>query len=118
MSTKSGIVASEGLLDAFKNISSPLVIKVSEDNTQLVPDDNAPNFGTDLADNFVKLNRYLDEIFPRPAYIVVPHEDTYGFISFIPDLAPVREKMLYASTKNTLMTQLGTSNFKNNHTFA
>lgn len=118
MSTKSGIVASEGLLDAFKNISSPLVIKVSEDNTQLVPDDNAPNFGTDLADNFVKLNRYLDEIFPRPAYIVVPHEDTYGFISFIPDLAPVREKMLYASTKNTLMTQLGTSNFKNKHTFA
>ena len=118
MSTKSGIVASEGLLDAFKNISSPLVIKVSEDNTQLVPDDNAPNFGTDLADNFVKLNRYLDEIFPRPAYIVVPHEDTYGFISFIPDLAPVREKMIYASTKNTLMTQLGTSNFKNKHTFA
>lgn len=118
MSTKSGIVASEGLLDAFKNISTPLVICVSEDNTQLVPDDNAPKFGTELADNFDQLNRYLDKIFPRPAYVVVPHEDTYGFISFIPDLAPVREKMLYASTKNTLMMQLGTSNFKNKHIFA
>lgn len=118
MSTKSGIVASSRLLDTFRTLDAPLVIRVSEDNTELVEDGDAPELGAELADSFAQLNRYIGDTFPRPAYVVVPHQQSFGFISFIPDSAPVREKMLYASTKNTLMTQLGTSNFQNKYTFA
>lgn len=118
MSTKSGIVASEGLLETFKLLQTPLVIRVSEDNTELIPDAESPSFSTNSEGNFDQLKKYIEQIYPRPAYIVVPHEETFGFVSFISDLAPIREKMLYASTKNTLMTQLGTNNFKNKYTFA
>ena len=33
------------------------------------------------------------------------------FVSYIPDTTPVREKMLYASTRNALLRGLGTDHF-------
>lgn len=40
------------------------------------------------------------------------------FISFIPDLAPIRQKMLFASTKSTLIQQLGSGSFGKNYILA
>lgn len=125
MSTQSGIVSSEELLDAFKNFKSgALVIKVSSDNTQLIVDDEFQSTETDTSKILLELNKYVSGIYPHPVYIIFSLSSSlnsnadYAFISFIPDVAPIREKMLYASTKNTLLTQLGSNNFSKSHTFA
>ncbi|CDR41533.1 RHTO0S06e02740g1_1 [Rhodotorula toruloides] len=48
-----------------------------------------------------------------PAYyayrITAPPASTFAFFSYVPDHAPVRQKMLYASTQNTLVKSLGDS---------
>ncbi|CUM45739.1 uncharacterized protein AC631_01616 [Debaryomyces fabryi] len=125
MSTQSGIVSSEGLLDTFKNFKSgSFVIKVSSDNTQLIVDDEFQSKETDVSKALLELNKYISGIYPHPVYIILALSSTlnsnsdYAFISFIPDVAPIREKMLYASTKNTLLTQLGSNNFSKSHIFA
>mmetsp|Transcript_1752 Transcript_1752/g.1904 ORF Transcript_1752/g.1904 Transcript_1752/m.1904 type:complete len:363 (+) Transcript_1752:167-1255(+) len=125
MSTQSGIVSSEELLDTFKNFKSgSLVIKVSSDNTQLIVDHEFQSKETDVSKILLELNKYVSGIYPHPVYIILALSSTLNsnsdcaFISFIPDVAPIREKMLYASTKNTLLTQLGSNNFSKSHTFA
>ena len=125
MSTQSGIVSSEELLDAFKNFKSgALVIKVSSDNTQLIVDEEFQSTETDTSKILIELNKYVSGIYPHPVYTIfslsspLNSNADYAFISFIPDVAPIREKMLYASTKNTLLTQLGSNNFSKSRTFA
>ncbi|KAG2734820.1 hypothetical protein G9P44_002826 [Scheffersomyces stipitis] len=125
MSTQSGITASKELLDSFKSLSSePLIIKISDDNTELVTDSKlgAVSSGKEhLSSAFESVNAHLKESFPSPAYVVIPVDpsaDDYVFISFIPDSAPIRSKMLYASTKNTLLTSLGSNKFSKSNSFA
>lgn len=125
MSTQSGITSSEGLLNAFKNfLEGALVVKLSPDNTQLVVDDDFQSKEKGISEVLSDLNKYVSSIYPHPVYIIFPLSSSanskadYAFISFIPDVAPIREKMLYASTKNTLLTQLGSNNFSKSHTFA
>ncbi|KAI5958227.1 TWF1 [Candida theae] len=112
MSTQSGITVSEQLSNKVKNDSSTIIIKVSSDSTQLVPDSSFPQpSSTSISTIFEQLHRYLSANFPQPAYIIVPYQSTKVFISFIPDSAPIKQKMLYASTKNTLLSNLGSSSF-------
>lgn len=111
MSTQSGITASSELLDAFRNLESALVVTISDDSTELVPD---KEFST-TSNHFDALNAHFSAKYPQPGYIVVPREEKeFAFISFIPDSAPIRQKMLFASTKNTLIQQLGYSFGKRN----
>lgn len=46
---------------------------------------------------------------PSRASIAAPPTSTFAFFSYVPDHAPVRQKMLYASTQNTLVKSLGDS---------
>lgn len=125
MSTQSGISSSQDLVNTFKNFKSgALVIKVSPDNTQLIVDDQFKSQATDLSSVFSELNQYVSGIYPSPVYIILGLSSSsssgsnYAFVSFIPDVAPIREKMLYASTKSTLISQLGSNNFSKSQTFA
>lgn len=120
MSTQSGITASNQVLDAFKTVksnNSPLIIRVNKDNTELEVD---PDFSHSTSDLFLDVANYLYDTQPHSAYLVIPvnNGDDAIFASYIPDDAPIREKMLYASTKSTLLTQLGSGNFKKPHVFA
>lgn len=45
----------------------------------------------------------------EPRYIVYQLADGYAFITYVPDTANVRKKMLYASSANTVQRQLGGS---------
>ncbi|KAF6063625.1 Cofilin/tropomyosin-type actin-binding family protein [Candida albicans] len=56
---------------------------------------------------FEKLINQISQEFPHPSYIVISYNSNQYFISFIPDIAPIKQKMLYASTKNSLITSLG-----------
>lgn len=121
MSTQSGISASQELLGDFKSLrSGAIVVKISNDSTQLVPDhDFSLPSTTDSKAILEKLHEYFANQFPTPGYAVFPREDDgYVFISFIPDSAPIKQKMLFASTKNTLIQQLGSSNFGPKHILA
>lgn len=122
MSTQSGITASEELLSTFKNLgSATLAITLSEDSTQLVPDKTfSLSTSSDYKSVFNGLYKHFESQYPKPGYAVIPREQSgdYAFISFIPDVAPIRQKMLFASTKNTLIQQLGSGSFGKNFTLA
>lgn len=119
MSAQSGITASPELLDSFRNLKDEvLIVRLSSDSTHLIPETTLPVKGT-IEGVFRDLHAYLEKDFPLPAFAIVPEESSSNasnaFISFIPDVAPIRSKMLYASTKNTLLIELGSSNFKKTH---
>lgn len=117
MSTQSGITVSPELNDAFKSLSSSsaLIIKISSDSTQLIPEKTI--ISTSFKSLFTELYDYISSQFPEPCYIIVSNEEEENdktFISFIPDVAQLRSKMLYASTRNTIITNLsnGINNLK------
>ncbi|SGZ52784.1 CIC11C00000003056 [Sungouiella intermedia] len=120
MSTQSGITASPDLLQSFKSLDSTLIITISDDSTQLVEDKSfsAPS-STDPDAVFSSLYSHFSAQYPSPGYAIFSrgHND-YVFVSFIPDLAPIRQKMLFASTKNTLIQQLGSGSFGKNYILA
>lgn len=47
----------------------------------------------------------------RARSLTPPPSSTFAFLSYVPDHAPVRAKMLYASTRNTLVRALGDARF-------
>lgn len=117
MSTQSGITSSAELLDAFKGLgNNSLVVTINGDSTQLVPHEHQAH-GSDLSQIFSSLNTYFTNHHPESAYIILPEANGYAFISFIPGEAKVRQKMLYASTRDTLLQQLGTGHFLKSHNF-
>lgn len=118
MSTQSGIRASQELVDASNSLDGPvLVITLSDDATQLVEDVTfAKDTGADTESVLQSLQSHFSANYPSPRFAIVSVNDTVEsrFISFIPDVAPIRQKMLFASTKNTLLQQLGTKFSKHN----
>lgn len=122
MSTQSGIVASKKLLDKFQNLSNQtLVVTVSDDQTHLEEDESyVQPASSDLASVFGGLKDHFSRIYPQPGYAIFPQPESteFVFVAFIPDLAPIRQKMLYASTKNTLIQQIGSGSFGNKYILA
>ncbi|ODV97119.1 hypothetical protein PACTADRAFT_48875 [Pachysolen tannophilus NRRL Y-2460] len=113
MSSQSGIAPSKELIDSFKEYidsnSRSLLIKI--ENEKLIP--NALITGSSsFEDDWSLIRSELSET--EPAYIVVNKNanDEHIFISFTPDYANVRSKMIYASSKNTLLKELGLEFFK------
>lgn len=115
MSTQSGIVASKKLLDRFQTLdNNTLVVTVSDDQKHLEEDESyVQPASSDLPSLFGALNDHFTKIYPQPGYAIFPRPQSadFVFIAFIPDLAPIRQKMLYASTKNTLIQQIGSGSF-------
>ncbi|KAF8477432.1 hypothetical protein BDZ91DRAFT_709234 [Kalaharituber pfeilii] len=119
---QSGITASQELLDAFKElVSNPsqrgIIAGISSES--LVHKHTLPalgNFDSDLAqlDDILKDN--------EPAYVILrryepspsAQADCFVAVTYVPDAANVRQKMLFASTRNTLLRELGTDKFKEN----
>ncbi|KAF8455390.1 hypothetical protein BGX38DRAFT_1267313 [Terfezia claveryi] len=113
---QSGISASQELLDAFKElVSNPsqrgLLVTISSE--RLVPQQVLPangSFESDLlqledlltttAAAYIILRRYEGSI--KPPFVAV---------TYVPDTANVRQKMLFASTRNTLLRELGKDRF-------
>lgn len=107
MSTQSGITASARLLETVRDLDdAALVIRVAPDSTTLEADAVLRN------DHWRAAATHLQKTHPQPAYLVLPGPAGLVFASYIPDDAPIRQKMLYASTKSTLLTQLGSNTFR------
>lgn len=120
MSSRSGITASPEIIASFNKADAPvLVVTLSSDQIQLIHDSDfsTPTL-TDTRAILLALQTHFSGCFPEPRYaLFIEGSGDPIFISFVPDEAPVRMKMLFASTKNTFLQQLGRGIAKN-HTLS
>ncbi|KAK7049335.1 Twinfilin-1 [Paramarasmius palmivorus] len=116
MSASSGITVSADLAQQFSSAvdqKSTRFIKVSIQNESLVHDLSIPVEGT-LQEDLEKLQDdsiLQDDV---PAYILAKLDDPSSewlAIYYVPDSAKVRDKMLYASTRASLLKTLGSTSF-------
>lgn len=109
----SGIGASPELLAAFTdavNNDGIRVLKVAIVNEALVPDQTWPKTG-DLKTDFEHVQDYVED--NVPAYLLVRLDSAdWLSISYVPETAKIRDKMLYASTQGALKKALGENRFK------
>ncbi|RIA93102.1 hypothetical protein C1645_796666 [Glomus cerebriforme] len=101
MSHQSGIRVSQELAYLFANT-------VSEKNLRLIR--------VSIINDFAGVSDFLEEKLPCYILYRLDSKSSTGdyewlFMSYVPDLAHVRDKMLYASTRATLLKELGDSRF-------
>ncbi|EWC47040.1 hypothetical protein DRE_03802 [Drechslerella stenobrocha 248] len=112
---QSGISASDELLQQFNSLVSSTTLRgliAGIANEALVPITTIPRRGT-FEQDVAQLDGLLKD--NEPAYIILRRLDTgpapFVSVTYVPDFAHVRSKMLFASTRNTLMRELGTDRF-------
>ncbi|KAF2156732.1 actin monomer binding protein-like protein [Myriangium duriaei CBS 260.36] len=111
---QSGIHASQDLKDAFNSLvssTSSFAVIASIDAESLIPITTIPSSSGFPSD----LSAVQSELSPTVArYILVRRSsapDGFVGITYVPDAAPVRQKMLFASTRLTLIRELGLERF-------
>ncbi|TFK42703.1 hypothetical protein BDQ12DRAFT_757925 [Crucibulum laeve] len=112
MSATSGIPLTQDLATKFAQATqdaSLRFIKVSIQDESLVHDLSVPASAS-FDQDFAKLNDVLDD--NTPAYVLGKQDDGQWIaIFYVPDSARVRDKMLYASTRASLLKSLGSTTF-------
>ena len=114
---QSGITVSKELHSAFNDlVSSPTqrgIIATISDET-LVPTQTISSSSTDFFSDLPSLKPHLSTT--QANYIILRRyqnaPDGFVAITYIPDAAPVRQKMLFASTRLSLVRELGTERFR------
>ncbi|KAI1344183.1 actin depolymerizing protein [Xylariaceae sp. FL0016] len=113
---QSGISASQELISAFNSLlTSPstfgLLVTISKE--ALTPVTTLPSTSSDFATNLSQLTPHLQ---PNEAlYIILRRHDAaphLAAVTYVPDAAKVRQKMLFASTRLTLVRELGSEHFR------
>ena len=114
---QSGITVSKELQDAFNDlVSSPAQrgLLVTIQSETLIPSATLPSSSTDFHSDISALPSHLKN--DAASYIILRRyqnaPDGYVAVTYIPDSAPVRQKMLFASTRLTLVRELGTERFR------
>ncbi|KAJ6446755.1 actin-binding, cofilin/tropomyosin type [Purpureocillium lavendulum] len=111
-----GLSASEELQAQFSSfVSAPndFALVVTIEREALVPVASIPSKSSSFNDNLASLQEHVK---PNVAnyFILRRFDDAPQFlaVTYVPDAAPVRHKMLFASTRLTLVRELGTENFR------
>ncbi|KAH9812085.1 hypothetical protein DFH28DRAFT_980002 [Melampsora americana] len=119
MSAQSGISVSPDLSEDFvkavsKTSDIRLLVVIIENEVAITKLSLPPHVGRSDIEDFELIDDVLED--DRPAYVLYRLNQSEGgswiFISYVPDNAKVREKMLYASTRATISRQLGETHFK------
>ncbi|KAK0511462.1 hypothetical protein JMJ35_006035 [Cladonia borealis] len=114
---QSGITVSQELHSAFNDlVSSPsqrgIIATISKET--LTPLHTLPTSTTDFFADLPSLKSHLTT--NQAAYIILRRyqnaPDGFVAVTYVPDSAPVRQKMLFASTRLTLTRDLGTERFR------
>ncbi|KAI0636776.1 actin depolymerizing protein [Trametes polyzona] len=117
MSAPTGIAVSPELSSAFSDAvgsRNTRFLKISIENESLVPSHTVAPSGT-LEEDLDRLVDILED--NVPAYVLARLDDPpteWIAIYYVPDSAKVRDKMLYAATRNTLTKSLGSAHFTDN----
>ncbi|KAI7642780.1 hypothetical protein KC322_g20056, partial [Hortaea werneckii] len=113
---QSGISATKELQDAFNALVSSTdqrAVLASIENEQLVPTTTLAASSASFSDDLNNLQDHLAQ--DKAAYVLVKTHnapDGYVAVTFVPNAAPVRQKMLFASTRLTLVRELGLERFR------
>lgn len=117
MSSQTGIAASEKLKKFFATCRDGRIrlIKVSISDEPALELDESHESGGSWEEDFDRLvPRAVED--DQPAYFLYRTDDTDGpnwiFLSWSPDHAPPRQKMLYAATKATFKNEFGQGQIK------
>jgi twinfilin-like protein len=104
---QSGIRKSEALAETLTDLPSTLrTLKISIQNEALEPNGQQSKCAS-FQQDFDALSSLVED--SEAAYLMIRQDDDkFVFVSYVPDTAKVREKMLYASTRNTLSREFGT----------
>ncbi|KAF5661940.1 ptk9 tyrosine kinase 9 [Fusarium heterosporum] len=113
---QSGIAASQELQNEFNSLLSSndtFGLLATIEKESMVPIATIPSKSSSFSDNLSELEPHLK---PDAAlYIVLRrYDDAPRFlaITYVPDSAKVRQKMLFASTRLTFVRELGTEHFR------
>ncbi|KAK5077942.1 Twinfilin-1 [Lithohypha guttulata] len=113
---QSGITASTELQEAFNDFtadSSFFALPITISNEALTPQQPIPFTSSDFTSSLPSLKDHLQP--KTPIYLILRPSPAvnHGLIAvtYVPSVAPVRQKMLYASTRNTLTRDLGLEKF-------
>ncbi|KAF9208381.1 hypothetical protein BGZ49_008966 [Haplosporangium sp. Z 27] len=116
MSSQTGIKVSQKLADAWKQATSGntvRAVKISIINESLEDDGIFDIKGTFDQDFSIVYDNLTEN---QPAYFLVRFDGARSsewiFLCFVPDIAPIRQKMIYAATRASLTKDLGDSHFK------
>ncbi|KAK0252270.1 Twinfilin-1 [Friedmanniomyces endolithicus] len=114
---QSGISASQALQHAFNDlVSSPgkRAVVASIQNEQIMPTTTISANSSRFEDDLHQLQTHLSST--QATYILLKVDnsapDGYAAITFVPNAAPVRQKMLFASTRLSLVRELGLERFR------
>ncbi|OTB17777.1 hypothetical protein K445DRAFT_9633 [Daldinia sp. EC12] len=115
---QSGISASQELVTQFnKFLADPaqfgLLVTITGES--LTPSTTIPrsSLSSDFDSDLPKLSPYLKP--DEPLYIILRRYDAAPYliaVTYVPDTAKVRQKMLFASTRLTLVRELGSDHFR------
>ncbi|KAI1809929.1 actin depolymerizing protein [Poronia punctata] len=113
---QSGILASEELVSKFGQLLSDdsqfgLLVTISSES--LTPLATLSRSSSDFNGNLDQLKPYLKP--DEPIYALLRRYDTVPHlvaVTYVPDTAKVRQKMLFASTRLTLVRELGSEHFR------
>ena len=79
----------------------------------LIPVTTLPSSSSSFSENLASLKPHIKS--NAALYLILRRYDTapaFVAVSYVPDSAPVRQKMLFASTRLTLVRELGTEHFR------
>lgn len=111
---QSGISASTELQEAFRAFtsnSSLFALPVTIDSERLTPLDPIPFTSSSFASSLPSLEQLLQP--KTPIYLLLRRDDgKLVAVTYIPSTAPVRSKTLFASTRATLVRELGIEKFE------
>ncbi|GAP87707.1 putative cofilin tropomyosin-type actin-binding protein [Rosellinia necatrix] len=113
---QSGISASQELVSRFNSLlseTSQFGLLVTISSEALTPLASLPRSSPDFKSNLKQLAPYLKP--DEPIYALLRRHDKAPFlvaVTYVPDAAKVRQKMLFASTRLTLVRELGTEHFR------
>ncbi|KXJ88906.1 cofilin/tropomyosin-type actin-binding protein [Microdochium bolleyi] len=113
---QSGIAASQELVSEFNNLlsdNSAFALVVTISNEALTPVTTVRASSSSFSDNLAGLTPHIKP--NEPLYIILRRFDSAPFFSavtYVPDAAKVRSKMLFASTRLTLTRELGSEHFR------
>ncbi|CDO93237.1 unnamed protein product [Kluyveromyces dobzhanskii CBS 2104] len=108
MSNQSGITADQEVLNAVADLQvhhASVVGKIVQSDEPVIQ----------LHDTFKDLNelkQFIEGNEDTPYYVIIHEEPKRIFVSYTPDCAPIRSKMLYASSKIAFQRQIGANNLK------
>ncbi|RYO83712.1 hypothetical protein DL766_008635 [Monosporascus sp. MC13-8B] len=113
---QSGISASQELVSQFNDLladTSIFGLLVTISSESLTPVTTLPGASADFARNLEQLRPHLKE--NEALYVILRRHDSaprFVAVTYVPDAAKVRQKMLFASTRLTLVRELGSEHFR------